>query len=81
MSAQQILDIVEFMREIAEDNVLPKNVTQKLSAIMEILNDNSETSMKVSKAIHELEDIVDDKNLEAYSRTQLYNVISQLETV
>ena len=81
MSSQQILEIVEFMKEISEDNTLPKNVMQKLNGIMDILNDSSEISMKVSKAIHELEDIVDDKNLEAYSRTQLYNIISQLETV
>lgn len=81
MSSQQILEIVEFMKEISEDNSFPKNVIQKLNGIMDILNDSSEISMKVSKAIHELEDIVDDKNLEAYSRTQLYNIISQLETV
>jgi len=79
--SSQILNVIEFIKEISEDGALPKNVRQKIDTIIEILNNGEEVSMKISKAIHELEDIVDDKNLEAYSRTQLYNVISQLETI
>ena len=79
--SSQILNVIEFIKEISEDGNLPKNVKQKINSIIEILNNGEEVSMKISKAIHELEDIVDDKNLEAYSRTQLYNVISQLETI
>jgi len=79
--SSQILGVIEFMKEISEDATLPKNVKQKIDFIIEILNNGEDIGMKISKAIHELEYIVDDKNLEAYSRTQLYNVISQLETI
>ena len=81
MSSQHIVGIIGFMKEIAEDTTLPKNVRDKLEYAMEILNNGDDISMRISKAIHEIEDLVDDKNLEAYSRTQLFNVISQLEMV
>lgn len=80
--SSQILEIVECIRELSEDATLPKNVKQKIDSIIEILNNGgSSISMQVSKAIHELEDLVEDKNLESYSRTQLYNIMSRLETV
>jgi len=79
--SSHITEIIEFIKEIAEDTALPRNVKEKLECVIEILSNGDDISMRVSKAVHELEDLVDDKNLEAYSRTQLYNVISQLETI
>ncbi|MBW3023206.1 UPF0147 family protein [Candidatus Woesearchaeota archaeon] len=76
----QITEVVDNMKEIYEDNTIPKNVKLKLGVVIEILEENGDISMKISKAIHELEDLVEDKNLQAYSRTQLFNVISILET-
>ena len=81
MNSQQILEIVEFMKEISEDNTLPKNIKDKLGTVIEILNTNGDMSMNISKAMYELEDMADDRNLQAYSRTQLFNVISQLESI
>lgn len=81
MSSQMIIEVIEFMKEITDDNTLPKNVKQKIGDIIEILNENDEISMKISKAMYQLEDLVEDKNLQAYSRTQLFNVISQLESI
>lgn len=79
--SMQITHIVDFMKELSEDSVLPRNVKQKIDFIIEILSDDCDVSMRISKAMHELEDLVDDKNLQSYSRTQLYNVISQLESI
>ncbi len=79
--SSQMLQIVEFMREISEDNTLPKNVKQKMGVVIELLTENGDTSMMINKAMNELEELVEDRNLQAYSRTQLYNVISQLESI
>ena len=76
----EISNALETMKELSEDSTMPRNVKQKLSFIIEILENSGDISMKISKAIHELEDLVDDKNLQAYSRTQLFNVISFLES-
>jgi len=77
----ELCNAVDTMKELSEDSTLPKNVKHKLTLVMEILKNSGDISMKISKAIHELEELVEDKNLQAYSRTQLFNVISFLETV
>jgi len=77
----ELCQAVDVMKELSEDVTLPKNVKQKLTVILELLENSGDISMKVSKAIHEIEELVDDKNLQAYSRTQLYNVIGFLESM
>ena len=77
----EMSQIVDSMKELSEDMTLPRNVKQKIEFVVEILKNSGDLSMKVSKAIHEIEDLVEDKNLQAYSRTQLFNVISLLETL
>jgi len=77
----ELCQAVDVMKELSEDATLPKNVKQKLTVILELLENSGDISMKVSKAIHEIEELVDDKNLQAYSRTQLYNVIGFLESM
>jgi len=77
----EMSQIVDSMKELSEDMTLPRNVKQKIEFVVEILENSGDLSMKVSKAIHEIEDLVEDKNLQAYSRTQLFNIISLLETL
>ena len=48
---------------------------------MELLNGETETQIKVSKALNELEEIADDVNLKSYTRTQVWNVVSALEKI
>ena len=77
----ELVSAVDNIKELSEDSTLPRNVKQKLGIVTEILENSGDISMKISKAIHELEDLVEEKNLQAYSRTQLFNIISILESV
>ena len=72
-------NINETLNELKEDITVPKNVRSKIEKIVEVLNDNTEKDIKVSKALNELEEIADDVNLQSYTRTQVWNVISALE--
>jgi uncharacterized protein (UPF0147 family) len=76
----ELSSAVDNIKEISEDITLPRNVKHKLEIITEILENSGDISMRISKAIHELEDLVEEKNLQAYSRTQLFNIISILES-
>ncbi len=76
-----IPQVVDSLKELSEDSTIPKNIKLKLSTVIEILNDPRENSIKVSKALHELEDVVDDSNLQPYSRTQVWQIISMLEAL
>ncbi len=73
--------ISPMLNELKEDITIPKNVRTKVEKVIEILNDKAEMPIKVSKALNELEEVADDVNLQSYTRTQIWNVISALEKI
>ena len=80
LAEQDLLgDIIETLGDLKEDGVVPKNIKIKVDAIIENLSQESEISMKVNKALNELDEISDDPNLQAYTRTQIWNIVSMLE--
>ena len=81
MEHKEIEGIEEALAELKDDTTVPKNVRLKIEKIMGLLNGETETQIKVSKALNELEEIVDDVNLKSYTRTQVWNVISALEKI
>lgn len=81
MDYKEIESTKSILAELKEDAAVPKNVRLKIEKIMELLNGETEMQIKVSKAMNELEEIADDVNLQSYTRTQIWNVISVLEKV
>jgi uncharacterized protein (UPF0147 family) len=79
------MDLIETLKpilnELMTDATVPKNVKVKVEKVRRILKEDSELSIRASKALNELEDIAEDANLEPYTRTQVWNVISTLEKV
>ena len=74
---QQALAILDDLRD---DSTLPKNVRSTIASIIDMLNDESiDISIRVDKAMLELEQISSDTNIQSYSRTMLYQVTSNLE--
>lgn len=81
MSDTEINDVIESLEEVKEDSTVPKNVRIKIDNIIATLKDSTETSIKISKALSEIDDIADDVNLQSYTRTQIWNVVSILEKI
>ena len=81
MEQSQVEGIESVLNELKEDATVPKNVRLKIGAVIQILKEESEPSIKISKALNELEEIADDVNLQSYTRTQFWNVISILEKI
>ena len=80
-SPEKIKEIIDTLSELQEDPTLPKNTNSKLQEVIDILNSDSESSMKVNKAFNILEGIADNTNLQSYIRTQIWNITSMLEKV
>ncbi|MDP7140778.1 MAG: UPF0147 family protein [Candidatus Woesearchaeota archaeon] len=80
-SPEKIKEIIDTLSELQEDQSLPKNTGVKLQEVIDILNSDSESSMKVNKAFNILEGIADNTNLQSYIRTQIWNITSMLEKV
>ena len=76
----QIIQIIEALTELMEDSSVPKNVKTRVAHAIEALKEESENSIKVDKAIQELDEISNDTNIQSYTRTQIWNVVSLLES-
>ncbi|OYT32734.1 hypothetical protein DRJ22_01435 [Candidatus Woesearchaeota archaeon] len=76
-----IQQAVELLQEVGTDTGIPKNIKTKIAEIVKLLNAQEETSLRISKALSELEKLTEDINVEPYTRSQLFNVASILEIV
>lgn len=74
-------DVFEVLEELMDDSTVPKNVKNKVRDIVEALKEDAELSIRVNKALHILDEISDDANLQSYTRTQIWNVVSLLENI
>ncbi len=74
-------ELIEDMAEIAEDSAIPKRLRDKIEgAIGTLRNEEMEASLRANKALQELDDISDDPQIPSYLRTELWNIVSRLET-
>ena len=76
-----IKQAIEDLKELQDDPTVPKNVKARLLKIIETLSKEKDLSVAVHKSLNELEDISNDINLEAYTRTQLWEISSILEKI
>ena len=81
MDNETIMQIVEALKELKEDSTVPKNIKTRIDSMIEMLKGDVEESIKVSKVMHEIEEITEDANIQPYTRTQIFNVVSLLEMV
>jgi uncharacterized protein (UPF0147 family) len=76
---KQIKAIIDNLKELVQDTTVPKNIKTKVQNVIKVLQEKSELSIKINKVLQELDEISDDPNLEPYTRTQIWNVVSVLE--
>lgn len=79
--SDELQQVLVALQELNEDSTVPKNVKLKVENTIKMLNANAELSIKVSKALNELEVVADDSNVQAHTRTQIFNIVSLLELV
>ena len=77
---QDMQDAIEILEELREDNTIPKNVRNSIERVIASLKDEkSDMSIRIDRAMQELDDISADINLQPYSRSQLWHIASMLE--
>ena len=57
-------EVLEYLKQLQEDPSIPKNVKNKVENTIKALQEKSERAIRISKALHELEDIAEDTNLQ-----------------
>ncbi|MBU1704526.1 MAG: UPF0147 family protein [Nanoarchaeota archaeon] len=81
MTSSKFTGVLELIDELNDDSSIPKNVRSKLSEISESIKGGEDDSIKVHKSLNVLEEITEDSNLQAYTRTQIWNIVSLLESL
>jgi len=76
-----IVKAISALKELQSDATLPKNITSKIDNTIRFLESGGEVPIIVSKAISEIEDLTENNNMESFTRTQLFNVVSILEII
>lgn len=77
----EINSVIDIIEELKDDSGVPKNIKDKLNSIVAVLKEDGDISIKVNKVLHDLDEVADDVNLEPYTRTQIWNIVSVLEKV
>ncbi len=81
MSSKEVNDVIAVLEDLGKDSTVPKNVKDKVLEVIGILKEESEFSIKVNKALNELDEVTDDSNMQPYTRTQLFNIVTMLESL
>ena len=71
--------VINSLNEIQLDSIIPRNVRARIDGIISTLKQDMELSIKINKSLNELDEISNDVNLQSYTRTQIWNVMSLLE--
>lgn len=75
-------NVLELLSSIKEDNTVPKNVRFKVDETISCLEVDKDSSVEVGidRAIQCLDELSNDPNIPMFTRTQLWSVISALES-
>lgn len=76
---RQLQNVIDLLQQMLEENIVPKNVRARIDKTIILLQKDEEQKIKVSRAMHELEEISNDTNMQSDTRTQIFNIISVLE--
>ncbi len=80
MADMDLKDAINLISDICGDSVTPKNIREKMSNVIKILEGDEEDSIKINKALNELDEIVNDSNMQQFTRTEIWNIVSFLES-
>ena len=79
LKLRQIMDVLD---QLAEDTSVPRNIRRGATDAKGMLTKaGMALDVRVASAVHLLDDLANDPNIPLHGRTQIWNIISQLETV
>nr|WP_287261075.1 UPF0147 family protein [Methanothrix sp.] len=82
MSEKVIKQCVEILERIMSDDTVPRNIRRSAENVKGILlQEGLAEAVKAASAISILDEISNDPNIPLHTRTLIWNVASQLETI
>ena len=77
----ELNEISEMVGNLINDSTIPKNIRRALTEAKNRLDGPDEENVKISAAIYVIESITEDINMPPHARTQIWAIMSALETL
>ncbi len=82
MPDEDLKEIIDILLQIEGDFNIPKNIRSRINnAIIALKNEEISIGLKVNKSLQELDSLDEETNLPVFTRTQIWNVVSSLESM
>jgi len=79
---ERIKQATSILSLISEDTTTPRNIRRTAKEALDALKVSGQTqAMRAAQAISTLDEISQDTNMPAYTRTRMWNVVSILEVI
>jgi uncharacterized protein (UPF0147 family) len=76
-----LTEVSEMVGNLLNDTTIPKNIRRALNEAKDRLDGQDEDNVKISAAIYVIESITEDINMPPHARTQIWAIISSLESL
>ncbi len=82
-SEEKMEEIITVLQDqVIEDSSVPKNIVRAAKeSIQALKNENKEPSVRASDAVEILDDVSNDPNIPMHTRTIIWEVLGNLETI
>lgn len=77
----KIAEVIELINTVAEDTSVPKNIRRALVDAREKLRSKEDFSTRIGSAVYLIEAISEDINMPMHARTQIWAILSALESI
>ena len=75
-------NVIPIIQQIANDRSVPRNIRIMCENSIHILqNEKEDLAVRVNTVISDLDEISNDPNIPTYTRTQVWNIVSLLESI
>ncbi|MCL6088772.1 MAG: UPF0147 family protein [Candidatus Marsarchaeota archaeon] len=81
MSEQRIKEIIALMDLMIDDSSVPKNIRKVVDEARVHLRSEEELPTKISSAVQSLVGVSEDINMPMHARTQVWTILSALESI
>ncbi|MDY6779311.1 MAG: UPF0147 family protein [Halobacteria archaeon] len=79
---EKINQAVDELDRVIDDDSVPQNIRESLEEAKEhLLDESQEPTERAANSINVLNDVSDDPNLPMHTRTKIWNISGELETV
>ena len=75
-------NVIPLIQQIANDRTVPRNIRTKCEDSIKILQDDKEdAAVRINTIISSMDEIANDPNIPTYTRIQIWNIVSALESI